>query len=73
MSKKKKKNKLGELSYHEALDRLHLILCNIDDFLLDHPAIQKHKTVLAKVETASALLADSYQEIGQIEFEKFVD
>ena len=35
----KKKEKIGELSYHEALDRLHLILCNIDDFLLDHKAI----------------------------------
>ncbi len=70
-NKDKDKFQLGKLGYHEALDRLHLILCNIDDFLLDHKAIQKHKEILAKVETASALLADCYQEIGAIEFNKF--
>ena len=57
--------------YHELLDRLHLILSNVDDFLLDHPITYHEKKVRKKIEKASEKLADAYQEIGKIEFEKF--
>lgn len=71
MSKEQKKFQLDSLGYHEALDRTHLILCNIDDFLLDHNVINMNKKLRKKVEKASELLADVYQSIGNIEFEKF--
>lgn len=66
-----KKIKLDNLHYHEMMDRLHLVLCNIDDFLLDHPVAHKEKKIRKKVEKASELLSDAYQEIGKIEFDKF--
>jgi len=60
-----------KFSYHELLDRLHLILSNVDDFLLDHPVTQHEKKVRKMIEKASNKLSDAYQEIGRIEFEKF--
>jgi len=71
MSKKNKDFQLGELGHHEVLDRTHVILCNIDDFLLDHNVIMSNKKLLKKVEKASRILADVYQAVGKIEFDKF--
>ncbi len=68
MSKKQATDQFG---YHELLDRLHLTLCNIDDFLLDHPVTHKEKSVRKKINKASKKLSDAYQEIGKIEFDKF--
>ena len=66
-----KKIKLDKEHYHEMLDRLHLILCNVEDFLLDHPVSHKEKKIRKKVEKASKLLSDVYREMGKLEFDKF--
>lgn len=35
--------KLDPFHYHEVIDRLYILNCNIQDFLLDHPVVEKHK------------------------------
>jgi len=72
MTKQEKKENEKYLT-HEALDRTHVILCNIDDFLLDHKLFNKkqNKKLLKKIEKASKLLSDVYQSVGKIEFDKF--
>ena len=63
--------KLDEFHYHELLDRLHLITVTINDFLLDHPVAQKHKKLSKKIGKALMLLAESYQIVGAMDYEKF--
>lgn len=52
--------------YHEALDRTHVIIQMIQEHLIEHKATQKHKTIKTKVEQAGQLLADVYQDFGQL-------
>lgn len=73
MSKKKKSKKLDEFHYHEALDRTHVCLSIIDDNLLKHPVIQKHKKLKIRVELAQDILVEVYQRIGGLELKKFPD
>lgn len=63
--------KLDEFHYHEALDRLLTIQTMINELLMDHPAILAHERLQAKVLCADALLADAYQECGQLRVELF--
>lgn len=69
MSKKNgnKKEKLDEFHYHEALDRCYMLNNQIDEFLFEHPVVQKHKNLKKKVDRAITLLAECYQEIGGLE------
>ena len=55
---------LDEYHEHEVIDRLHLICCNIDDFLLTHPYVQAHTGLHAAIEDAQAILAEIYQHVG---------
>lgn len=71
MSKNNKDFQLDKLGYHEVLDRTHVILCNIDDHLVDHNVVMTNKKLRKKVAKASKLLSEVYQEVGKIEFEKF--
>jgi predicted O-methyltransferase YrrM len=67
----KKKEKLDPFHYHEALDRVHVMGCIINDNVLFHPVIKKHKKLSKKVEQAMLLLAEVYREISGIELTKF--
>ena len=64
MSKKNKKQKLGHLYYHEALDRTSVVIDIIDDHIAMHPVIQNHKKLRKKVYKALDLLGDVYQAVG---------
>jgi hypothetical protein len=50
--------------YHEALDRLHVICCMIDDHLLQHPVSKLDKEVSQPIEKALYLLHEAYQITG---------
>ena len=52
---------------HEALDRCHVILCTIDDHLLDHPFVGAHPDIRDQILAASRLLSGAYQSIGAME------
>jgi hypothetical protein len=67
------KDKLDQFHYHEALDRLHVIMCTIDEHLIQHPVCKLEKTVGNKVEEALTLLYQAYQETGSISHTRFED
>jgi hypothetical protein len=58
--------KLDNYHYHEALDRTYVVGNIIDEILIDHPVIHKHKRLRNKLEKASSLIGEVYQEIGSI-------
>ena len=66
-----KKSKLDNFHYHEVIDRLYLIANLLDEALMDHPVVKKHKVVRNKIKRASKELIDAYQLTGGITFDKF--
>ena len=58
--------KLDNYHYHEALDRTYVINTIIDEILTDHPVFKKHKRLKSKLEKASSIIGEVYQEIGSI-------
>lgn len=50
--------------YHEMVDRLHVIMCTIDEHLLQHPVAKLDKDVSKKIEGALDLLHEAYQQAG---------
>jgi hypothetical protein len=67
----KKKNKLDEFHYHEIADRAYLLVHTIEDYLLGHPVVEKHKEIKKRVEKASTLLAEISQIAGGLEYNLF--
>ena len=49
---------------HEALDRLHIVLCMIDAHLLGHKYIAERPELLKLIGEASKRLADAYSIVG---------
>jgi hypothetical protein len=68
---KKKKLKLDEFHYHEALDRTHVVTMIIEDNLVNHPVFEKHKKLQKKIKKAQSILCDVYQAVGSTSFLKF--
>ena len=60
------KTKLDKFHYHEALDRAYIVNDIVNEHLLDHPVISTHKPLKKKVKKAVRLLAEVYQEIGNL-------
>jgi hypothetical protein len=72
MSKKKKKiGNLDEFYYHEALDRSYIVANMIDDILIMHPVIKKHKKLKKRINKAQQLIIEAYQLIGGLEIDLF--
>lgn len=55
---------LDEFHKHEALDRCDIVLTILEMTLLLHPYIEAHPELVAKLEQASDLIGQVYQEIG---------
>lgn len=68
---KKKKNKLDEFHYHEVADRAYLLVLTIENYLLEHPVVKKHKKIKKRVKKASTLLAEISQNAGELEYKLF--
>ena len=54
----------------EALDRCHVICCNIDDHLLSHPAVKKYPEIEKLILDGQRLIAEAYQKLGDISVEE---
>lgn len=65
------KELLDEFHYHEALDRLHLVISICDEHLLRHPAIKIESSVKQRVDAAVQQLYLAYQDIGNISDKRF--
>lgn len=57
---------LDEFHYHEALDRLHVIISTCEDHLMQHPAIKLEPEVKQNIDKAIQHLCKAYQQIGNI-------
>lgn len=68
-----KRNKLDKFHYHEALDRAFIVANMTDEYLMQHPVIQKNKELKKRVKKAEILLYEVYQLIGGLDIKLFPD
>lgn len=61
---------LDEFHYHEAMDRTAMITDMVDNYLVQHSVFKAEKEFAEKIEKAGMLLAEAYQIVGKISFEK---
>ena len=66
-SKKPKKNIINKGHYLELMDRIHIIMMNIQDHLIDHPLAENERDVRKKIEKAQHKLWEAYQLVGNKE------
>ena len=65
--KKQKKNLINKGHYLELMDRIHIIMINIQDHLIDHPLSENEKDIQKKIEKAQHKLWEAYQLVGNKE------
>lgn len=65
-----KHTEINDGHYLELMDRLHVVMCTIDDHILSHPLTKKEKDIKFQVQYAMGQLWDAYQMVGQKEIEK---
>jgi DNA-binding phage protein len=56
--------KIDKFHAHEALDRTHMVLCILDDFVCYHPVVKRNKKMKKLAHKASLSLSKLYQLIG---------
>ena len=66
----KLKDKLNSGHYHEMMDRLHIIMENINDHLIQHPVAKVDKKVNSHLNKALEELWEAYQVTGNLDSEK---
>ena len=66
-SKKQKKNSINKGHYLELMDRIHIIMMNIQDHIIDHPLAENERDVRKKIEKAQCKLWEAYQLVGNKE------
>jgi len=59
------KREISDFHYHELLDRTHMVMMNINDYLVEHPVCDEHKKIRKKLENARDLLWEVYQIVGE--------
>lgn len=59
------KNKINDGHYLELMDRLHVLISNLDTHCVKHPVSKKNKDIKFKLEYALGQLWDAYQEVGK--------
>lgn len=64
------KDKINPGHYHEMMDRLHVIMSNINDHCLQHPVAKANRNISSLLDKAVEELWDAYQLAGEMDFEK---
>lgn len=59
------KNKINDGHHLELIDRLHVLMCNLDEHCVKHPVSKKNKNIRLMLEYALGQLWDAYQEVGK--------
>ena len=57
-------NEINDGHYLELMDRLHVIICTLNDHCIDHPLSQSDKEIKFQIEYAAGQLWDAYQLVG---------
>ena len=63
------KPKLDEFHYHEIVDRLHVIMCMVDEHLQQHPVAKLETEANQLIASANDNLWQAYQLLGSKRFE----
>ena len=70
-SKKQKKNSnINDGHYLELMDRIHIVMMNIQDHLLEHPLSETYSDIEKKLKSAQNNLWKAYQLVGEKENDK---
>jgi hypothetical protein len=64
------KDNINQGHYLELMDRLHVVMCNVQEHCIDHPLTKKNKEIKFKLEYALGQLWDAYQEVGKLDHER---
>lgn len=59
--------------YLEMMDRLHVVMCMIDEHLLKHPVAEANKDLKFQIEYALGQLGDAYQIAGRLDYNNSSD
>jgi hypothetical protein len=62
--------KINDGHYIELMDRLHVLMCTLDEHCVKHPVSKKNKDIKFKLEYALGQLWDAYQEVGNQSLKK---
>lgn len=57
-------NEINDGHYLELMDRIHIVMMNIQDHLIDHPLAEKEKDIQKIIEKAQHNLCKAYQLVG---------
>lgn len=65
-SKKQKKNSnINDGHYLELMDRIHIVMMNVQGHLIEHPLSEHHPDIIKKLEKAQLKLWEAYQLVGE--------
>ena len=64
-------NKINQGHYLELMDRLHVVMCTLDDHCIKHPLTKTEKEIRNLLYTAIDNIYDAYQEVGKLEYERY--
>jgi len=59
------KQKINEGHYLELMDRLHVIMCTLNDHCLEHPLSESDEEIRFRIDYALGQLWDVYQLVGK--------
>jgi hypothetical protein len=62
--KNPKKNSINDGHYLELMDRIHIVMMNIQDHIIDHPLAENERYIRKKIEKAQHKLWEAYQLVG---------
>ena len=70
LNKPNLQNKLNPGHYLELMDRLHVVMCNINDHCIQHPVAKLDKKISNSLNKALEEIWEVYQEVGKLDYEK---
>jgi hypothetical protein len=57
---------LDAFSYHEMMDRAHIVMGQIQELLIDHPVAECHPELRERLEKAQSEIWEIYQIAGSV-------
>ena len=60
----KEEIEINDGHYLELMDRMHIVMCTLNDHILHHPLTENEIEITKKVEEAVSSLWDAYQLVG---------
>lgn len=69
----KKNEKADEFHHHEMIDRLHVIMCTLEEHLINNLVADENEKIKDLIIKAQDNLMEAYQKTSRISFDKFGD